>query len=69
MTFTTHFKEKVKPSETKMQLASKFGVSYYTIERWLKPEKHDALTKLENIKVLCEFFGLTLSEIFIFEHE
>lgn len=69
MTFTTKFKEKVKPSDEKMVLATLFKVSFYTMERWLKPETSDALTKLENVKILCKFYGLTLSEIFVFEYE
>lgn len=69
MEFTNKFKEKVKSGDQKFALAKEFGVSFYTITRWLNLKKSDSLTKLANIKVLTEFSGLTQDQIFTKEND
>jgi DNA-binding XRE family transcriptional regulator len=69
MEFTTKFKEKVKSSDEIMDLAKHFKVSYHTMARWLKPEKHDTITKLDHVASLCKYYDTTISEIFNFNYE
>jgi hypothetical protein len=70
MTFTTNFQEKVKNRDVKYELSQLFEVSYHTIEqRWLKPEKYPTITQLDNVKKLCDFYSLTINEIFDFKYE
>ena len=64
MEFTKEFKEKTRSDDQKFALAKKFGVSFFTILRWLNLKKSDKLTKLKNIEVLCEFTDLTQEQIF-----
>lgn len=70
ITFTTSFQEKVKSQEVKMELAELFKVLFHTIEqRWLSREKHRTLIKIDKVKMLCNFYSLSLSEIFDFKYE
>lgn len=65
MKFTTAFKEKIKKSKLRMQLGLEFDVSYHTIDRWVLDKKgKEELTKDKYLKGLCEFTGLSKSEIF-----
>jgi hypothetical protein len=48
-----------------MQLGLEFDVSYHTIDRWVLDKKgKEELTKDKYLKGLCEFTGLSKSEIF-----
>ena len=64
MTLTRKFKEKTKSSRVRMEMALKFGVSYYTIDRCLNLEKSDELTKPKYLVGLSEISGIPQDEIF-----
>lgn len=65
MTFTKKFKQKAKSSKVRMEMALKFGVSYYTINRWLDLDKSDELTKPKYLEGLSEVSKIPSTEIFI----
>jgi hypothetical protein len=67
MEFTTKFKEKTKTNPQRMLLAQEFKVTSYTIDRWLDLKKSPKLLDLERIIILCEFYNVTLREIFIID--
>lgn len=64
MEFTKEFKEKIRGDEKRFALSKKFGVSSYTLSRWLDLKNSKKLTPNERIEVLEEFTGLTQSQIF-----
>lgn len=64
MELSQSFKKKMQNSTLRMQLALKIGVSYYTIERYLKNKNEDELTKPKYLDSLCEISGMCKDEIF-----
>lgn len=69
MKLTKEFREKIRGDEKRFSLSKKLGVSTHTLVRWLNVEKHDNLTTLKRIKIICEFTGLSQSQIFDEEND
>lgn len=63
MIVTNKFREAIKKDEKKMELASKLGISYGSLQRWLINDNVKFAT-LPNIKIINEVTGLTEEQIF-----
>lgn len=65
MEFTEKFKQKAQKGKVRMEMALKFGVSYYTITRWLDLSKSDELTKPKYLEELSDITKISTNEIFV----
>ena len=64
MELSSHFREKMKSSKLRMELALKIGKSWYTINRWIKDPNNDELTKPKYTEALSSVSGIPVDEIF-----